>query len=108
MPVEATCTNEEKVNFHLNPTTSTGQPAQLEDGSEQWVVQSGDGTVEPAGDGLSCFVVSGANPGDTVVLVSGDADLGQGVQTISDLITLHVTGAMAQNLGVTSDPAVPK
>lgn len=106
--LEVNCTNEEKVNAHLNPVTSTGRPASVEAGSVVWAVQSGDGTAEPAADGMTCFLVSGDNPGDTVYMVSADADLGQGVQTISDIITLHVAGANAASLGLTADAPVAK
>lgn len=105
---EATVTNEQKVNAHLNPQTSTGKPAPVEDGSVKWEVQSGDSTVEPAEDGKSAFLVSSDTPGDTVYLVSADADLGEGVETISDLITLHVEGAKAASLGLTLDKPVAK
>lgn len=98
--VEITITNEQKVKATLNPVTATGRPAKL-DGAPKWVVSSGDATVVPAADGLSCELVSGDNPGDTVILVSADADLGSGVVTISDSITLHVQGALATNLGLT-------
>lgn len=105
--VEVTITNEQKVQATLAPVTATGLPATL-DGAPTWTVQSGEGTVEVAPDGLSAFLVSGDNPGDTVYLIEADADLGAGVVTISDIITLHVQGALAQNLGVSFAPPVPK
>lgn len=109
MPLEANCTNEEKVNVSLHPVTSTGRPAQVDaNNPPTYVVQSGDGTTAPAADGLSCFVLSGDNPGDTVVLISADADLGDGVETITDLFTLHVAGARAANVGLQADAPVPK
>jgi hypothetical protein len=105
--LEVNCTNEEKVNVTLHPVTSTGKPASV-DGVPTWTVQSGEGTATPSGDGMSCFLVSGDNPGDTQYLVEADADLGSGIQTISDIVTLHVAGAQAQNLGITADTPVPK
>lgn len=101
MPVEVTITNEQKIKATLNPKTATGRPAQLEAGKTEWSVVSGDSTVSPSADGLSADLISSDTPGDTVYLVTADADLGEGVENISDTITLHVAGAKAQNLGLT-------
>jgi hypothetical protein len=107
MPMEISITNEQKVNVRLEPVTSTGKPARL-DGVPTWSVQSGDATVEAASDGLSAFLISSDNPGDTAFLVSADADLGEGVVTISDVVTLKVAGAQADNLGIAADAPVAK
>jgi len=40
--------------------------------------------------------------------VSGDADLGEGVVTVSDIVMLHVEGAMAKSLGLVADAPEPK
>lgn len=104
--IEIGCTNEEKVPVSISPVTLAGNPVAL-DGAIQVTVQSGDGSVEMV-DSTSFFVVSGLNPGDTAFLVSGDADLGAGVETISDVILLHVAGAKASNLGMVAGPAVLK
>jgi len=107
MPVEVTLTNEQKVSVTLSPKTATGKPAQL-DGVPTYTVQSGDSTVVPAANGLSAELISSDTPGDTQVLVEADADLGAGVVTISDIITVHVQGAQAENLGLTVGTPVPK
>lgn len=104
--LELSCTNEQKVPITVNPVTATGNPVAL-DGPVSVSVQSGAGAVEMIDDRSFC-VVSGDQPGDTVFLVSGDADLGEGIETISDLITLHVEGAKAQSLGLVAGEAVPK
>jgi len=105
--IEVTLTNEQKVQATIAPKTATGKPAVL-DGAPTWEVQSGAGTVEVADDGLSAFLVSSDDPGDTVVLVSADAKVGPEVQTISDIITVHVEGALAENLGLTLGAPVAK
>ena len=102
--LELNCTNEEKILVTVVPVTAAGHPVSL-DGPIQVSMQTGDGTVEVQADGLSFFVISGANPGDTVYLVTADADIGAGVETISDIVTLHVAGAKAQSLGLV--PATP-
>lgn len=92
-------TNEQQVVVTLTPKTDKGKPAKL-DGVPTWTVQSGDSVVTPSDDGLSATFVSSDTPGDTVVLVEADADLGAGVTPISESITLTVSSATATNLGV--------
>jgi len=104
--VEATLTNEQKVRISASPVTATGSPAAL-DGSVRFEVGSGDCTIEPIDD-LSAFIVSGANPGDSTIVVSADADLGAGVETVSDAVTVHVEGARAVSLGLSIGTPEPK
>lgn len=94
------CTNEEKIKVTVNPVTPGGSPVAL-DGPIGVSVQSGEGTVQLVDDN-SFYVISGNNPGDTAFLVSGDADLGTGVETVSDIVLLHVAGAKAASLGMTA------
>ena len=98
--LELNCTNEEKIKVTVNPVTRKGKPVPL-DGPVSVVIQAGEGTVVMVDD-ASFRVVSGDNPGDTSYLVSADADIGSGVETISDVIILHVAGALAANLGLTA------
>lgn len=107
MPAEITITNEQKVTATLTPKTDTGKPAKL-DGVPTWTVASGDSTLNVAADGMSAELISSDTPGDTTVLVEADADLGEGVETISDTILLHVAGARAANLGISVSDPVPK
>ncbi len=96
---EIKITNEQKVRVALAPKTATGKPAPL-DGKPTWVVSSGDSTVVVAEDGLSAELVSSDTPGETIVVVEADADLGEGVVTITDAIKLTVEGALATSLGL--------
>jgi hypothetical protein len=98
--VEISITNEQKVKVTLAPVTSTGKPALL-DGKPTWTVVSGSSTIEVSADGLSAFLISSDTPGDTIYLPEADADLGAGIETISDTIKLSVAGARAANLGLT-------
>lgn len=107
MPVAVKITNEQKVKVTLTPVTDTGKPAKL-DGTPTWEVVSGNATVEVAEDGLSATLVSADDPGDTQFLVKADADLGEGVEEISDVVTLNVVGATAKNLGLTVGTPEPK
>ncbi len=105
--LDLTITNEQKISISVKPVTATGKPAAL-DGAPTWTVQSGDSAVSVAADGLSASLISADTPGDTTYLVEADADLGSGVETISDTITLHVLGANASNLGLVAGTAEPK
>lgn len=100
--LEIDLTNEQQVKVTLAPKTATGKPAKL-DGVPAWSVVSGAGPAQNlivAEDGLSAELVSNDDPGDIDFLVEADADLGTGVQTISDIIRLHVAGANAESLGL--------
>lgn len=108
MPLNVACSNEQKIPVIATPQTAGGRPAQI-DGALRVTVQSGDGTVEQdAAKPLEFKAVSGDAPGDTVYLVEADADLGSGVQNISDLVTLTVTSATAANFGLSAGVPEPK
>lgn len=109
MPVEITLTNEQKIKATLSPKTATGRPAQVDPNNKpSWSVISGDVVVEPSDDGLSATIISPDAPGDSQILVEADADLGDGVETISDMIKVSVVGARAANLGLTLGTPEPK
>lgn len=105
--LELTLTNEQQVRVTLAPKTATGRPAQL-DGKPTWDVVSGASTVVVDEDGRGALLVSADDPGDTQFLVKADADLGEGVEEISDIIKLTVQGARAASLGLSAGPAEPK
>jgi len=92
-------TNEQQVVVTLNPKTDAGKRVEV-DGVPAWEVVSGSSTVEPSEDGKSATLVSSDDPGDTQILVKADADLGEGVEEISEIIELQVAGATAKNLGL--------
>ena len=104
--LELNCSNEEKIPITVTPLSPAGKPASIQ-GAVVVTVQDGAGTINMIGD-LSFEVVSGDVPGDTTYLVSADADLGDGVIEIQDIIILHVAGAMAANLGLSAGAAIPK
>jgi hypothetical protein len=100
--LELSITNEQKIKVTCNPVTAAGQAVAL-DGPITVDVQSGDGTVELDPDGLSFSLISGELPGDTVYVVQADADLGEGVEAISDIVQLHVEGAKAASFGLVAE-----
>lgn len=108
MPLAIACTSEEQIPITASPVTASGKPAPV-DGALVVTVQSGTGTfTQDAAAPLVFKAVSGDDPGDTVYLVEADADLGAGVTTISDLVTLTVTSASAVSFGLTAGAAEPK
>lgn len=106
--IEVALTNEEKVKITCAPTTAAGRPATL-DGPVTARLISGEGSWEAVeGDALSVWLVTGDDPGDAQYVVEADADLGSGVETISDVVTLHVAGASAANMGLSAGTPVLK
>lgn len=100
--LDLTITNEQKVKVTVNPVTEAGTPVLL-DGPIEVSVSSGDGTFEIEADGVSVYFISGDLPGDTVYTISGDADLGAGVENVADVVNLHVEGAQAAALGLVAE-----
>lgn len=107
MPIEKSITTEQEITVTLSPKTDTDKPAKL-DGSPTWVTISGNAQIVVAEDGLSADLISSDDPGDTVFMVKADADVGAGVEELSDTITLHSLGATAKNLGLTASEPRPK
>jgi hypothetical protein len=105
--MEITITTEQKVTVTLKPVTATGKPAKL-DGTPSWTVTDGDSVVNPSPDGLSAELVSSDTPGTTTILLEADADLGEGIEPISEVIELTVTGAKASSFGLTVGEPEPK
>lgn len=106
MPLEVDLTTEQQVRIHATPMTPGGHPATV-DGDVQFDVQSGDCTVVRI-DSMSADIISGSTPGDCVVLVSADADLGAGVMSVQDTILVHLMNPNAASLGLTVDAPVLK
>ncbi len=100
-------TNEQQIPVTLTPKTDTGKPAKL-DGKPTWTVVDGNSTITVAEDGLSAMLISSDDPGDTEFLIKADADLGEGVEEVSDVIKLTVAGATAKNLGLSVGAAEAK
>lgn len=93
-----TMTNEEKRLVTVQPTTAAGNPAPV-DGAASFSVTAGTCTITQV-DPLSAYVVSGAEPGDSTVTMSVDADLGAGIVPVVDTMTVHVPSASAASLEV--------
>lgn len=104
--LEVKSTNEQKVHLHFAPKTAAGKPAKI-DGDITYEVTSGDATVDST-DNLNPYIVSGDIAGESKILVTADADLGEGVETISEEISYVVSMPNASSFGVTVDAPEPK
>lgn len=94
--LQITTTNEEKVRITLNPTTAAGNAVMVE--NVVFTVDSGDATTEELDPNREYFLISGTG-GLNTITVTADADLGEGVVTITDTIEYFVTEAQASNFG---------
>lgn len=102
MPLEIALTTEQQVRVTLDPVMPKGKPVPVPvDGVPTWAIVSGEATLDPAPDGLSCMIVSPDSAGQSQVLVSADADLGAGVNTITDTISVLASDPQAASLGLT-------
>lgn len=100
--------NEQKVTLAIQPLTAGGNPATV-DGVPAWSVS--DETVLSivvAEDGLSAVVTTAGPVGTSQVSVSADADLGEGVKTITGLLDVEVVGAEAATLAINTGTPEPK
>lgn len=114
--IEVTYSATEKARIRVSPVTTSGGPAKIQAGSLVVTPTAGSGqalnpVVEIEGDDL--FTVRTDLPADGVLAdldfeVSGDADLGGGVKTITDVVRTHVTTEQAANLGLAQVEIVPR
>lgn len=112
MPLTVQTSNEDRMKITINPLTPGGRPAQVQPGSLTVTVVQGTSTTTPV-DNNTFYVVSHDAPPDpdtidTVYSISADADLGEGVEEITDTVTYHVTGVKASTLGLTAGIPEPK
>lgn len=93
-----TITNEQKVKLTLAPKTDAQNPATVE--NAVWEVTSGDATLEVAEDGLSAYAISGEANVNSVITVTADKIIGEGVENLTDTVDLAVVAAAASSLGL--------
>ena len=98
MAITITINEEQKVDFKVIPKTIQGNPAEL-DGAAALTLIEGDATFEQVDD--STFTLISGAPGVTSKFeITGDADLGEGVVPIADIIELTVIHAAAASLDI--------
>jgi hypothetical protein len=93
-------TDSQEVDLAIKPVSRKGNPAQVE-GAPVW--QSSDPAIVeaiPSQDGLSCVAKAVGPVGHAQLGVSADADLGEGVRTITGIFEIDVVAGEAASLTV--------
>jgi hypothetical protein len=92
-------TLEQWLVLKIAPVTKHGRPAPI-DGKPSWAVGTmGIIAIEASPDGLACKVEA-RGIGRTGVTVTADADLGDGVRTISAFVDFEVVAAEAEGFAI--------
>jgi hypothetical protein len=100
-----TITDSQKTNLAINPVDKKGNPAKV-DGAPAWAVSDETlATLQPAADGLSAGLFANGPLGTFQVTVSADADLGEGIATISGVLDVEVIAGAAASLAISAGPA---
>lgn len=113
--IEVTCSDVQKDRLQVKPT-SGGVASKIQAGSLVVTPVAGGLAVNPIAtvESDDTFTVQADLPADGSVTVdqdfevSGDADVGAGVETIKDIVRLHVNAAKADALGVSDLGAVAR
>lgn len=97
--ITTTITNEQEIDGLCNPLTAAGHPAQI-DGPVRWEVVDGNSTLGTiSDDGKTAVLRSEDGAGTTHFKATADADLGPGMQEISEIYEVIVTPAGAATVG---------
>lgn len=103
MPVALTVrVGEEAAKLTIAPKTGSGAESAVESGKTQYVIDSGEATVEVSPDQLSATIRS-EFVGEVTGHVIGDADLSEGEQTIQDTFVINFVAPQAADLGLTGE-----
>jgi len=112
MPFAGRCSTDGKIKITLNPRSTGQRPAKLED--IVWST-SGPGTLAPAEDGLSCYVISpdALDPNDALkdiaqITVNADKKIGAEVDRIEETGTVTFFHPEAADFGATIGTEEPK
>lgn len=102
-------TADQVLPLSIDPTSikdREGNPAQVE--NVVWLTSDATIiTIEPAADNLSAVAVS-HSVGEARVVVEADADLGDGVKTLSGNHSISVQAGQAASITVTAGVPTPK
>jgi hypothetical protein len=100
--ISTTITDEGKRLVTLSPKTPTGKPVKVQ--NPEWLLEDNPNSgerIDVQADALSAYIVSSDVPSTFNVRVRADADLGDGVSTIEEVIAVTVVDPQAKSLGVT-------
>jgi hypothetical protein len=105
--VMATMTNTQRKLVHFKVKNRRGGPAKF-DGTPEWFSDNSDVLrLEPAEDGMSCYVYAVGPLTDSPVNVTmrADADLGAGVRPLLGTISFEITAGEATVIELQDEPA---
>lgn len=95
-------TDIQQVELSIAPVDAAGNPAPV-DGVPTWDVSDPTlGTLTVATNGLSAMFVTSGKLGSGQINVSADADMGEGVKTITGVQEIEITASEATSLGITA------
>lgn len=95
-------TDIQKVSLSISPKSAAGNPAAV-DGVPVWQVSDENVlSLQTAEDGMSAVVSTTGQLGTAQVSVSADADLGEGVQTITGVLDVEVKASAAVTLDISA------
>jgi len=95
-------TDIQQVVLDIKPVTAAGNPAPV-DGTPTWDLSDQTlGTLNVAADGLSATFVTSGKLGSAQINVTADADMGEGVKTISGMLEFEVVASEAASLGISA------
>ena len=94
-------TDIQKVSLVISPKSAAGNPAPV-DGVPSWSVSDASiaSIVVVSEDGLSAEVVTTGTLGTVQVVVDVDANLGEGVETITGVLDIEVKASAAVTLDI--------
>lgn len=100
--------NAQKVTIQIEPLDQYEKPARI-DGVPQW--NNSDPTIGelvPSADGLTASFTTAGPLGLTQISCSADADLGEGIRTITAVDDIQVEASEAVTLGLKFGAPEPK
>jgi len=93
-------TDIQKVTLSISPKSAAGNPAPV-DGVPSWSVSDTSvASIVVSENGLSAEVVTTGALGTVQVVVDADADLGEGVETITGVLDIEVKASAAVTLDI--------
>jgi hypothetical protein len=93
-------TDIQKVTLSISPKSAAGNPAPV-DGVPSWSVSDASvASIVVSENGLSAEVVTTGALGTVQVVVDADADLGEGVETITGVLDIEVKASAAVTLDI--------
>jgi hypothetical protein len=107
MATQADMRVNQEVPITYSIEAEDGSPAEIE-GALVAEVISGDVQAIVEGEGKTVSIVPGTTVGPYEVSVKGDADLGEGVNHIEDIITGTILGLDAARMTGTVGTPIPK